>query len=244
MMSKQNWLLKGSKLVEVKKRHIIGSVVGNACEWYDYVIYASLAPVLATVFFPKSDKVVGLMLTFVVFAAGFLIRPVGGMVFGNIADKYGRKRAFIYSIVLMALPALAIGLLPSYDSAGRLSVLLLLFFRLLQGMAIGGEYPTMITYIAELSPPERRGYIGSYASVTTVAGVLAATITVAIITKTLSHADLISFGWRIPFFITFVTILVGYYIRLKLPESMLFLAEKIRSTYPVLDAVDKATFIL
>ena len=128
---------------DVKKRHLIGSMIGNVREWYDYVIYGSLAPILALVFFPNNAKASALILTFAVFAAGFLVRPFGGIIFGYIGDKYGRKKAFMYSILLMAAPALAIGFLPSYSSIGILSSLLLLIFRLLQGVAVGGEYPAL-----------------------------------------------------------------------------------------------------
>jgi len=237
MTAGQQQTPKYNKAIKIKKRHLVGSMIGNACEWYDYVVYGSLAPILSIIFFPKDDRIVGLMLTFAIFAAGFLVRPIGGVIFGNIADKYGRKNAFIYSILLVAVPALAIGFLPGYNAIGRSSPFLLLIFRLLQGIAVGGEYPTMITYIAELSPPKRRGYIGSYANVTTVTGVLLATITVAIVTKCFSHEQLVDYGWRIPFFITFLTILFGYYIRRKLPESIIFLAEEKLKSYPVVEAI-------
>lgn len=229
-----------NEAITVEQRHIISSMIGNACEWYDYVIYGSLAPILSEVFFPKTDKVVSLILAFAIFAAGFLVRPIGGIVFGHLSDKYGRKFAFIRSILLMAIPALAIGLLPSYDSIGRLAPLLLLLCRLMQGVAVGGEYPTIVTYIAELAPASRRGFIGSFINVTTVTGVLLATITVAVITQGLSHDALLEYGWRIPFYISFLTIFLGYYVRLRLPESALFAANTTKHKYPLLDALKTA----
>jgi MHS family proline/betaine transporter-like MFS transporter len=221
----------------LKKRYLIGCTIGNACEWYDFVIYGSLASILSVNFFPEADKLASLMMVFAVFAAGFLVRPLGGVIFGYIGDKKGRKKAFIYTILLMALPALAIGFLPTYNEIGRLAPILLLVCRLLQGMAVGGEYPIMITYIAELAPPEKRGYISCYANVTTVVGVFLATLTVTLITKVFSHEALVSFAWRIPFFLASLTILLGAYIRQKLPESSLFLSEQNNFYSPLMDTL-------
>lgn len=212
-------------------------MLANACEWYEYIVYASLAPILSVVFFPNDDRIVRLMLVFGIFAAGFLVRPLGGIIFSTIADKYGRKKALVYSILVLALPTLGVSLLPGFDTIGHLAPILLLLSRLLQGLAIGGEYPTLLTYIAELSPPDKRGYIGSFASVTTVVGVLLATATVAVLNLVLTHAQLISFGWRIPFVAAFVVIVVSYFIRLKLPESQIFLSAKDLHKYPVIEAI-------
>ncbi len=230
-------LTENTSKTPIKKRHLMSCTIGNACEWYDFVIYGSLASILSVNFFPEADNIASLMMVFAVFAAGFLIRPLGGIIFGYIGDKKGRKNAFVYTILLMAVPALAIGFLPTYNQVGRLAPILLLVCRLLQGIAVGGEYPIMITYIAELSPPKKRGYIGSYANVTTVLGVFFATLTVTLITRAFSHEALISFAWRIPFFLASLTILLGAYARRRLPESDFFLSEQNNVHSPLVEAL-------
>ncbi len=211
-----------SSAINIKK-NILACAIGNIFEWYDFIVYASLSPILLKVFFPENDKVVASALIFIIFIVGFIARPVGGTFFSYIADKYGRRKAFTSSILFIAIPSLCIALLPTYNMIGKTSAFLLLIFRLLQGFAVGGEYPILISYIAEISPRKYRGYLCSYTNVTTVCGALLATTIISWITNSLSQSNLLTWGWRIPFFITFFSVLLGFYLRLKMSESPLFL---------------------
>lgn len=196
--------------------------VGNILEWYDFAIYGALSPILAKVFFPEKTLFASLTLTFFIFAIGFFVRPIGGLFFGYIADKYGRKRALTYSVMLTAIPALSTALLPSYYYWGGSSAVLLLTFRVLQGFAVGGEYPALITYLSEIAPQKQRGYFCSYANVTTILGVLLSTMVLMLLNLFFSQKAVLDWAWRIPFAIAFFSVLLGFYFRLKLKESDIF----------------------
>lgn len=212
---------KNPALINLKKNIVIGAI-GNVFEWYDFIIYATLSPFLLIIFFPNSDKLISTILIFTLFVVGFIARPVGGTVFAYIADQYGRKKAFTLTILFTASPALLIALLPTYRTIGKAAALLLLAFRLLQGFAVGGEYPVLVSYIAEISPSRYRAYLCSYSNVTTVLGVLLATATVSCLNYILPHSAMLAWGWRIPFLITFLSVLCGFYMRLKMDESLVF----------------------
>lgn len=205
-------------------KSITASIIGNVLEWYDFIIFATLSPILSTVFFPSSDPIVGIALTFTIFAVGFIARPLGGIFFGYMADKLGRRKAFIWSLLIPAIAAFCIALLPSYNAIGQTAAFLLLFFRLMQGLAVGGEYPALVTYIAEIAPAQKRGFFCSYINVTTVVGALLATLLVLLLNTVLTKDQMIAWGWRIPFVLTFISVLFGFYLRLKMLESPLFKA--------------------
>lgn len=203
-------------------RLIFAAVIGHALEWYDFFVFGSLSTILAAVFFPQEDRVVAVILTLAIFAVGFVARPLGGLVFGHIGDRHGRKRAFILSVLLMAIPALTVALLPTYDQIGRLAPFILLVCRILQGFAGGGEMPVAVTYVTELATPKQRGYLGSLLMVAAIGGVLLATLVVTIVTHLLSETDMYAWGWRIPFALTVVSVGFGYYLRMKLLETGAF----------------------
>ncbi|WGD29482.1 MFS transporter [Ancylobacter sp. WKF20] len=180
-------------------RSLVAGALGNVLEWYDFAAYGFLAAIFAKNFFPDSDAFVGLISAFGVFAASFLMRPVGGVVFGHIGDRYGRRRALLISAALMTGSTVAIGLLPTYATLGAAAPVLLLVMRLLQGLSIGGEYTTSAIYLAENAKAERRGLITSFAGCGASAGTLLGSAVGAVTAMMMSTDDLTAWGWRIPF---------------------------------------------
>lgn len=184
---------------EHKTRTVLAGVIGNALEWYDFALFGYFAPVLARLFFPAENRLAALLETFGVFAMGFLMRPIGGAIFGHIGDRLGRKKALELSVLLMALPTTALGLLPTYAQAGLAAPLLLTAIRLLQGLSVGGELIGSISFLAEHSPAGRRGLLGSWSFATASAGTLIGSATAAVLTSLLAPDDLARWGWRVPF---------------------------------------------
>ena len=206
------------------RKIVISGMIGNALEWYDYALYAQFAYIIGLKFFPETEFVE--ILTFAVFAAGFVIRPIGGIVFGYIGDRMGRRLALALGIILMAVPTAGIGLLPSYDAIGIAAPLTLTFIRLVQGLSLGGEFSGCIAYIVEHSPEDKRGLAGSASFVSMCLGMLIGLIVAQGFTYFLSEEDLMSWGWRIPFIFGLFIGLVGLYIRSHLAESPIYLAAK------------------
>ncbi|RTK92058.1 MAG: MFS transporter [Rickettsiales bacterium] len=206
------------------KKIVISGMIGNALEWYDYALYAQFAYIIGIKFFPQTEFVE--ILTFAVFAAGFIIRPLGGIIFGHIGDKLGRRMALVIGILLMAIPTAGIGLLPSYDTIGIAAPIILVIIRLLQGFSLGGEFSGCIAYIVEHSPAEQRGLAGSASFVSMCLGMLLGLIVAQGFTHYLSEESLLSWGWRIPFIAGLFIGLVGLYIRNHLSESPLYKAAK------------------
>lgn len=206
------------------RKIVISGMIGNALEWYDYALYAQFAYIIGLKFFPETEFVE--ILTFAVFAAGFVIRPIGGIVFGYIGDRMGRRLALVLGIILMAVPTAGIGLLPSYEAIGIAAPLTLTFIRLVQGLSLGGEFSGCIAYIVEHSPADKRGLAGSASFVSMCLGMLMGLIVAQGFTYFLSEEDLMSWGWRIPFVFGLFIGLVGLYIRSHLAESPIYLAAK------------------
>jgi MFS family permease len=214
---------------------VIGaSSLGTLIEWYDFYIFGSLATVLATQFFPKTNPTAALLSTLATFAAGFIVRPFGALVFGRLGDKIGRKYTFLLTLVIMGGSTFAIGLIPGYDSIGFAAPILVLLLRLLQGLALGGEYGGAATYVAEHSPANKRGFYTSWIQTTATLG-LFVSLGVILLTRHSLDADRAKsiakfndWGWRIPFLVSIVLVVVSIYIRLKMKESPLF--EKLKST--------------
>lgn len=204
------------------KRAVGAMALGNAMEWFDFGVYSYIAVTLGQVFFPSSSPSAQLIATFGTFAAAFLVRPIGGMVFGPLGDRIGRQRVLAMTMILMAAGTFAIGLIPSYGSIGILAPALLLVARLVQGFSTGGEYGGAATFIAEFSTDKRRGFMGSFLEFGTLIGYVLGAGTVAVLTATLSHEALLSWGWRVPFLIAGPLGLVGLYIRMKLEETPAF----------------------
>lgn len=210
------------------RKVIFASSVGTLIEWYDFYIFGSLAPIIASQFFPKTNPTAALLSTLATFAAGFIVRPFGALVFGRLGDMVGRKYTFLLTLILMGGSTFAIGLVPGYDSIGFAAPLIVLLLRLVQGLALGGEYGGAATYVAEHSPAERRGYYTSWIQTTATLGLLLSLGIILITRKSLAPNDADSikafedWGWRIPFWFSVVLVGMSIYIRLKMHESPLF----------------------
>ncbi|SIO37466.1 MFS transporter, MHS family, proline/betaine transporter [Burkholderia sp. GAS332] len=204
------------------KRAVGAMALGNAMEWFDFGVYSYIAVTLGKVFFPSSNPSAQLLATFGTFAAAFLVRPIGGMVFGPLGDRIGRQRVLAMTMIMMAAGTLAIGLIPSYATIGIFAPVLLLVARLVQGFSTGGEYGGAATFIAEFSTDKRRGFMGSFLEFGTLIGYVLGAGTVTLLTATLSTDALLSWGWRVPFLIAGPLGLIGLYIRMKLEETPAF----------------------
>ncbi len=198
------------------------AALGNAMEWFDFGVYSYIAVTLGQVFFPSSNPSAQLLATFGTFAAAFLVRPLGGMVFGPLGDRIGRQRVLAMTMILMALGTFSIGLIPGYDSIGIMAPVLLLVARLVQGFSTGGEYGGAATFIAEFSTDKRRGFMGSFLEFGTLIGYVMGAGVVALLSALLSHEALLSWGWRVPFLVAGPLGLIGLYIRMKLEETPAF----------------------
>jgi MFS family permease len=221
--------------------HVIGaSAAGTVIEWYDFYIFGSLATILAGHFFPKDNPTAAFLSTLATFATGFLVRPFGAIVFGRIGDLVGRKYAFLLTLLIMGGGTAAIGLVPSYEAIGVAAPLLLLVLRLLQGLALGGEYGGAAIYVAEHVPDARRGFYTSFIQVTATAGLFLSLGTILLVRLALGEAALRSWAWRIPFLLSVLLVALSLYIRLRLKESPLFIKLKQSgkaSTSPLKDSL-------
>jgi MFS family permease len=222
-----------------ERRVIIASSVGTVFEWYDFYLYAILAPFFAGLFFPPGNQTAALLGAFGAYAAGFLVRPFGALIFGRIGDLVGRKYTFLVTIVVMGLSTVFVGLLPTYKSIGFAAPLILVLLRLAQGLALGGEYGGAATYVAEHAADPRRGYATSWIQTTATVGMLMALVVIAITRVSQSAATFSAWGWRIAFLISIPLLAISIYIRLKLQESPIFQRMKAqgkRSTQPLTDS--------
>jgi MFS family permease len=212
---------------------IAASSVGTLIEWYDFYIFGSLAPIIAKHFFPDTNPTAALLSTLGTFAAGFIVRPFGALVFGRLGDLIGRKYTFLLTLIIMGGSTFAIGLVPDYSTIGFAAPLLVLLLRLLQGLALGGEYGGAATYVAEHSPANKRGYYTSWIQTTATLGLFLSLGIILIIRHALdadqgeSVKKFEDWGWRIPFWLSIILVGISVYIRLKMKESPLF--SKIKS---------------
>jgi MHS family proline/betaine transporter-like MFS transporter len=207
------------------RRAVKAAALGNAMEWFDFGVYSYIAVTLGKVFFPSGNPTAQLLSTFGAFAAAFLVRPLGGMVFGPLGDRVGRQKVLAVTMIMMAAGTFAIGLIPSYGAIGVGAPLLLLAARLVQGFSTGGEYAGASTFIAEYAPDKKRGFFGSWLEFGTLAGYIGGAGLVTLLTALLSTHDLTSWGWRIPFLVAGPMGVIGLYLRLKLEETPAFAAE-------------------
>lgn len=198
---------------------ILVACSGNVVEWFDFFAYAFTALYFAPAFFPAGDPTSQLLNTAGIFAAGFLMRPVGGWLFGRIADRRGRRKSMVISVLMMCFGSLMIAVLPTYAQIGAWSSLLLLLARLLQGLSVGGEYGTSATYLSEVATPGRRGFYGSFHYATIIAGQLLAVLVVAILQSLLTTDELRHWGWRVPFALGAVGAVVAMVVRRAMHES-------------------------
>ena len=201
---------------------IAASGLGTMIEWYDFYIFGSLALIMSERFFPSGDPVWALIKTWALFATGFIVRPFGAIVFGRVGDLIGRKYAFLVTLTIMGLSTFVIGLLPTYAQIGILAPSLLLVLRLLQGLALGGEYGGAAVYVAEHVPDDRRGFYTSFIQITATLGLFVSLGVVLGVKKLMSAEAFSSWGWRLPFLLSIVLVGMSLYIRLKMKESPLF----------------------
>jgi MFS transporter, MHS family, shikimate and dehydroshikimate transport protein len=212
----------------------MASCIGTTVEWYDFFIYATAAAlVFNKLFFPNLDPLIGSLAALGTYAAGFVARPIGGLVFGIIGDRKGRKVALVTTLLIVGIATFVIGLMPTYDRIGAAAPLALIFIRLLHGFGIGGEQGNAILITFEHAPEESRGYFSSWVQIGAPAGFVLPLGLFAILTATMSNATFLSWGWRIPFLLSLVLIAIGLYIRLELSESPLFRREREHEHHPL-----------
>ena len=201
---------------------IFASSIGTVFEWYDFYLYAVLAPFFALLFFPAGNDTAALLSAFATYAAGFLVRPFGALIFGRIGDLVGRKYTFLVTITVMGTSTFLVGLLPTYANIGWLSPVLLVTLRLLQGLAVGGEYGGAATYVAEHARPGERGYATSWIQTTATVGLALALVIIILCREIMEPRSFSEWGWRIPFIVSVILLVFSVYIRLKLNESPIF----------------------
>ena len=198
---------------------IVGGSSGNLVEWYDFYVYSFTALYFAAEFFPSGNQTTQLLNAAGVFAAGFLMRPIGSWLFGRIADKSGRRVSMMFAVIMMCAGSLLVSVLPTYASIGVAAPTMLLFARLLQGLSVGGEYGTSATYMSEVSLHEHRGFFASFQYVTLIGGQLLAVLVLVILQAFLSNEELKSWGWRVPFAIGAIAAVVAFFLRRSLTET-------------------------
>ncbi len=210
----------------LSERQIFGvigaSAVGTMIEWYDFYIFGSLAAVIAAQFFPKENPTAGVLSTLAAFGAGFAARPFGALVFGRVGDLIGRKYAFLFTLLVMGGATFLIGLLPGYGQIGIAAPILLVTIRIIQGLALGGEYGGAAVYVAEHAPDKKRGFYTSFIQTTATLGLFLSLLVILIFSQVLSDADWKAWGWRIPFLLSAVLVIISLIIRMRLKESPLF----------------------
>jgi MFS family permease len=209
-----------------KPLQIAAVVIGNALEWYDYIVFGFFTVIISKLFFPAESEYASLLLTMATFGAGYLMRPVGGILLGLYADRWGRKQALLLIIVLMTVAISMIGFAPTYAAIGIAAPLIILLARLLQGFAAGGEFGSATSFLIESAPPGRRGFYGSWQMVGQALALLGGAFLGAVLTTALSPEALDSWGWRIPFLLGLVIGPVGLYIRRHLDETEVYLKER------------------
>jgi MFS family permease len=205
-----------------ERKVIFASSLGTVFEWYDFYLYATLAPFFAALFFPKGNDTAALLAAFATYAAGFLVRPFGAIFFGRLGDLVGRKHTFMITIVVMGLSTVAVGCLPTYASVGVLAPILLVTLRCLQGLALGGEYGGAATYVAENAPENRRGYATSWIQTTATVGFFLSLLIIGFCRHAMGDDVFKAWGWRVPFLVSAVLLVFSIYMRLRLNESPVF----------------------
>lgn len=222
---------------------VIGaSSVGTMIEWYDFYIFGSLATVISTKFFPQDNPTAAFLSTLATFAAGFVVRPFGALFFGRLGDLIGRKYTFMVTLLLMGGATFLIGCIPSYETIGFMAPVLILLLRLLQGLALGGEYGGAATYVAEHSPNGQRGFMTAWIQTTATVGLFVSLLVIMGTRAALSAEDFDAWGWRVPFWVSILMVLVSYLIRKNMEESPVFAKAKASgktSTNPLKESFGK-----
>src|SRR5580700_8588499 len=208
--------------MRARLRVILAACIGSALEWYDFFLYGTAAAlVFGDLFFPKSDPMVGTMLAFLTFGVGFVVRPLGGVLFGIMGDRFGRKPVLVVTLLMIGIGTTAIGLLPTYAQIGYWAPALLVAMRVIQGLGAGAEYGGAVIFLVENAPPHQRGFWGGFAPLGVSIGNLLAAGAFALVTM-LPREDLMSWGWRLPFLASFLLILIGIFVRLRVAETPVF----------------------
>ncbi len=220
----------------------LASLIGTSIEWYDYFLYGTAAAlVFNKLFFPSFDPLVGTLLAFGTFSVGFIARPVGGIVFGHYGDRIGRKKMLYITILVMGLATTAIGLLPTYNSIGVWAPTLLVVMRLAQGFGLGGEWGGAVLMAVEHAPANRRGFYGSWPQIGAYIGLLLSTLVFRAVSR-MPDSAFLTWGWRVPFLVSFILVIVGIWIRMKVAESPVFeriKEQKQESKIPIIEAITK-----
>src|SRR6186713_3071773 len=224
-----------------ERKVIFASSLGTVFEWYDFYLYAVLAPFFAALFFPTGNDTAALLSAFATYAAGFLVRPFGALLFGRIGDLVGRKYTFLVTILVMGFSTFAVGLLPTFSAIGWAAPVLLVLLRLLQGLALGGEYGGAATYVAEHAADNRRGYATSWIQTTATLGFFLSLAVIGLcrFSGVFTKEEFAEWGWRIPFLVSLILLVFSVYIRMKLNESPVFQrmkAEGKGSSQPLTDS--------
>src|SRR6266496_2436478 len=221
---------------------IAASSVGTMIEWYDFYIFGSLATVISPLFYPKGNDTLALIFYLSTFAVGFVVRPFGALFFGRIGDLVGRKYAFLVTLLIMGGATALIGVLPTYESIGIVAPILLILIRVLQGLALGGEYGGAAVYVAEHVPDKKRGYYTSFIQITATFGLFVSLIAILLTQQSMSKESFNAWGWRVPFLASILLVTISLYVRLKMKESPIFAQIKssgMASAQPLKDAFTK-----
>jgi MHS family proline/betaine transporter-like MFS transporter len=217
----------------VTNKNILSCFIGNVFEWYDFALYGYLAGIFAQLFFPTTDPLIALLSSYGVFAAGFVMRPLGAVILGHIGDLHGRKKALTFSVLFMSLPTALIGCLPSYDSIGLWAPILLFTFRLIQGFSLGGEFSGSIVLLIEHAPAEKKASYGAWSDLGSSVGMILASLTVILLQTYCSPEFLLTWGWRLPFISGLAFAIIGFKIRQNLEESPIFSKKEKLNTIPL-----------
>ena len=201
------------------RRAVSAASIGNLLEWYDFSVYAFFAAPIARLYFPDSNPMKGVLLVFLTYGLGFIMRPVGAIVIGHFGDKYGRKSALVFTVMAMAFGTVLIGVLPTYATVGAFGAVLLTVARLIQGFSAGGEWGGSTSFLVEYAPQNKRGFYGSLQQMTTVGGLVLGSAYGALLTGLLSDAQMLSWGWRLPFLSGILLAVVGLFLRAKVEET-------------------------
>ena len=220
------------KITTGEKKILVASSLGTVFEWYDFFLYGSLAAVLAKQFFSKADPATGLIFALLAFAAGFIVRPFGALVFGRLGDIIGRKYTFLVTILIMGLSTFMVGLLPNYDAIGIAAPIILIALRLLQGLALGGEYGGAAVYVAEHAPPGKRGAFTSWIQTTATGGLFLSLMVILGTRTAIGEEAFADWGWRVPFLVSILLLAISVWIRLAMHESPVFLVPSRRRNRP------------
>ncbi|MDZ7631109.1 MAG: MFS transporter [Gemmatimonadaceae bacterium] len=216
--------------VKTIRQVVMASSAGTVIEWYDFYVFGTLAPILAPLFFPSSSETAAFLNTLATFGAGFAVRPLGALVFGRIGDMVGRKYAFMVTLLIMGAATAAIGVLPTVATVGIAAPVMLVFLRLLQGLALGGEYGGAAIYVAEHAPAHRRGYFTSFVQATATLGLLVSLVVILGVRWAVGEEAFKVWGWRIPFLLSALLVVLSYFIRRRMQESPVFQRMKAEGT--------------